>query len=302
MKKIILFCGAFVCALVNHIAFAQDDNDVFLNEIEQGKMVTARMLNENFNNLKNAINSLNLQLKEQRPPIKEQRPPIGAILLLASPKIPNGYILCDGRDLKITEYRELFSVIGTIWGGDGVSTFKIPDLRGVFPRFYDAGKGLDADRKFGQAQNDATRIPEHLSIQVAGTHAHAISKDEGHVHKTNDSGLHSHGNSVNGGHRHNVNGFDNVLKYDKKSTVKEMDDFDHPGTREPNLQYSEPMAEAGSHQHSIHDAGRHAHETLKGGLHSHESGKTGDHTHVLKGGDKETRPINHALYGFMRYE
>lgn len=44
--------------------------------------------------------------------------------------IPKGWMECDGRELKIMDYSTLYSVIGTIYGGDGASTFRIPDLRG----------------------------------------------------------------------------------------------------------------------------------------------------------------------------
>ena len=43
---------------------------------------------------------------------------------------PGGAMICDGRTLLISEYPELYSAIGTIYGGDGVTTFDIPDLRG----------------------------------------------------------------------------------------------------------------------------------------------------------------------------
>jgi microcystin-dependent protein len=43
---------------------------------------------------------------------------------------PVNWVPCDGRSLPISEYSELFAVIGTIYGGDGVDNFAVPDLRG----------------------------------------------------------------------------------------------------------------------------------------------------------------------------
>ncbi len=53
-----------------------------------------------------------------------------------------GWALCDGRTLPISGYTTLYSLIGTTFGGDGVSTFGIPDLRGAVAVGTGQGKGL----------------------------------------------------------------------------------------------------------------------------------------------------------------
>jgi microcystin-dependent protein len=55
---------------------------------------------------------------------------LGEIRMFAGPKIPPGWALCDGQLLSIFDYPELYSLIGTRYGGDGMSTFAVPDLRG----------------------------------------------------------------------------------------------------------------------------------------------------------------------------
>ena len=63
--------------------------------------------------------------------------PTGNIAPFAGPaeNIPDGWMLCDGRELSRTEYQRLYDVIGVAWGtGDGATTFNIPDLRGMFLR------------------------------------------------------------------------------------------------------------------------------------------------------------------------
>jgi len=57
-------------------------------------------------------------------------PILGEIRFFAGPKIPTGWHACDGSTVSVQTYQALFSLIGTIYGGDGVSTFGLPDLRG----------------------------------------------------------------------------------------------------------------------------------------------------------------------------
>ncbi|WNC13646.1 tail fiber protein [Brevibacillus brevis] len=58
---------------------------------------------------------------------------IGEIRLFAGNYAPPGWALCDGRLIPIAQNTELFSLIGTNYGGDGVNTFALPDLRGRIP-------------------------------------------------------------------------------------------------------------------------------------------------------------------------
>lgn len=74
--------------------------------------------------------------------------PPGAILPFAGPtnNIPQGWLLCDGAPLSRAQYSGLFNVIQVAWGtGDQVSTFNLPDLRGLFLRGVDLGAGRDPD-------------------------------------------------------------------------------------------------------------------------------------------------------------
>ena len=56
---------------------------------------------------------------------------IGSIGLFAGGIEPKGWTLCDGKILSIAEYFPLYSIIGTTYGGDGIVTFAVPDLRGT---------------------------------------------------------------------------------------------------------------------------------------------------------------------------
>ena len=55
---------------------------------------------------------------------------------------PNGWMFCDGQLLPISENEVLFQLLGTTYGGDGQSTFALPDLRGRAPMHMGTGPGL----------------------------------------------------------------------------------------------------------------------------------------------------------------
>ena len=55
---------------------------------------------------------------------------VGEIKVLAGSGIPPGWAACDGQILEINDYRSLYSVLGSTYGGDGKTTFALPDLRG----------------------------------------------------------------------------------------------------------------------------------------------------------------------------
>lgn len=59
--------------------------------------------------------------------------PIGTIVMWATSTPPEGWLLCNGKEVSRTAYLELFKVLGTSVGAAGSSSFKIPDLSGRFP-------------------------------------------------------------------------------------------------------------------------------------------------------------------------
>jgi len=69
-------------------------------------------------------------------------PFIGEIKTLGFSFPPQGYMLCQGQTLSISMYNALFSLLGTTYGGDGVSTFCLPDLRGRIAIGMGQGPGL----------------------------------------------------------------------------------------------------------------------------------------------------------------
>jgi microcystin-dependent protein len=91
-----------------------------------------------------------------------QLAPPGMFGEFAMPTAPSGWLACDGSAVSRTTYAALFAAIGTTWGaGDNVSTFNVPDARGVVLRGLDNGRGIDVGRAFGTLQQDALRSHTH---------------------------------------------------------------------------------------------------------------------------------------------
>ena len=69
-------------------------------------------------------------------------PYMGEIRMVAFNFAPVGWALCNGQTMNIAQYSALFALLGTIYGGDGVRTFQLPDLQGRVPLHAGAGGGL----------------------------------------------------------------------------------------------------------------------------------------------------------------
>ncbi|WP_245317966.1 tail fiber protein [Ensifer sp. 1H6] len=89
-------------------------------------------------------------------------------------RVPTGWQACDGSLLSIAEYETLYTLIGTTYGGDGVSTFAVPDLRGRVPLHWGNGQGL-TPRVLGQVGGSesvtllSTQLPSHSHPMFATT-------------------------------------------------------------------------------------------------------------------------------------
>jgi microcystin-dependent protein len=70
------------------------------------------------------------------------QPYVGEIRMFGGNFPPAGWMFCEGQLLPISENETLFNLIGTTYGGDGQSTFALPDLRGRFPIHMGSGPGL----------------------------------------------------------------------------------------------------------------------------------------------------------------
>jgi len=93
---------------------------------------------------------------------------------------PSGWLERDGSELSRETYADLFAVIGTTHGaGDGVTTFKLPDDRGLFERNWDNGAGIDSGRVFGSYQGDDIKSHNHTYISSPGSNTISGGYDSG---------------------------------------------------------------------------------------------------------------------------
>jgi microcystin-dependent protein len=97
-------------------------------------------------------------------------PYLGEIRLFASNFAPDGWALCNGQLLPISQNTALFSVIGTTYGGDGQTTFALPDFQDRVPIHQGEGLGL-SPYVIGQSGGAATVT---LTTAQLPTHVHPI--------------------------------------------------------------------------------------------------------------------------------
>lgn len=96
-------------------------------------------------------------------------PFLGEVRMFGGNFAPVGWVLCDGRLLSIAENDALYTLLGTTYGGDGQSTFGVPDLRGRSPIHMGQGPGL-SNRTLGEMPGS-----EAVSLTVAQLPAHTHS-------------------------------------------------------------------------------------------------------------------------------
>ena len=108
---------------------------------------------------------------------------IAEIKLFGGNWAPRNWALCQGQLLAISQYQALFSIIGTIYGGDGRTTFGLPDTRGRVAMGQGFGPGLTSrqiGQRFGTETNTLTtpQMPSHNhSVGLRGETALADSKN-----------------------------------------------------------------------------------------------------------------------------
>jgi microcystin-dependent protein len=98
-------------------------------------------------------------------------PYVGEIRAFGFSFAPSGWAFCNGQSMSIAEFQTLYAVIGTIYGGDGVNTFNLPNLQGNVPMHWGNGPG-GFNTTIGQVQGTPT-----VTLTVAQTpqHLHTIT-------------------------------------------------------------------------------------------------------------------------------
>lgn len=193
---------------------------------------------------------------------------------------PTGYLKANGAAVLRTDFPRLFARIGTTFGaGDGFSTFNLPDVRGIFVRGLDEGAGINPGRTLGSREQSQNLSHAHTaSTDLQGLHNHSLnitaSGQHGHTGTAQQAGEHTHPTTVGGTYAFAGNDLAGLT----------------PGNK--------PTGSAGAHSHSlaIDPNGQHTHtgDTSYGGQHGHA-------VYINASGGNESRPINIALLGCIKY-
>jgi len=96
---------------------------------------------------------------------------IGQILMFAGNFAPRDWALCDGQLISISQNQSLFAIVGTTYGGDGRTTFALPDLRGRAPTHAGNGPGL-SEMRLGQHGGSETNT---LKENQMPSHTHNVT-------------------------------------------------------------------------------------------------------------------------------
>jgi microcystin-dependent protein len=101
-------------------------------------------------------------------------PFLGEIRIFSGNFAPRGWALCDGQLLSIQQYAALFSLLGTYYGGNGTSTFGLPDLRGRVTIHQGQGQGLSPYVVGQMAGGESVtllqgQMPQHNHVVSANT-------------------------------------------------------------------------------------------------------------------------------------
>lgn len=109
---------------------------------------------------------------------------IGEIRIVGFNFAPVGWATCDGQLMSIAQNNALFALIGTTYGGDGVNTFALPDLRSRIPVHQGQGSGLSS---YALGQNGGVESVT-VTINQLPTHTHAASAARGPGHISEPEG------------------------------------------------------------------------------------------------------------------
>ncbi len=113
-------------------------------------------------------------------------PFLGQIIMFAGNFAPAGYAFCDGQLMAVSQNDALFSLLGTIYGGDGRTTFGLPDLRGRAPLHMGQGPGLTNRPLGGKGGSEKVslgenQLPSHTHTVMGSTDQGALNAPAGQV-------------------------------------------------------------------------------------------------------------------------
>jgi microcystin-dependent protein len=114
-------------------------------------------------------------VKRSEASIQGIEPMLGEIMLFAGNFAPKGWAFCNGQLLPINQNQALFSLLGTTYGGNGQTSFALPDLRDRVPIHFGQGLGL-SNRTLGERAGETAHT---LLLTELASHSHAIQASSG---------------------------------------------------------------------------------------------------------------------------
>ncbi len=111
-------------------------------------------------------------------------PFVGEVRMFAGNFAPRGWAFCDGQLLAVSQNDALFSLLGTIYGGDGRTTFGLPDMRGRLAIHAGSGPGLSPRRLGAKAGSEN----ETLTVNQLPSHTHDVHASNAAGSSTNPTG------------------------------------------------------------------------------------------------------------------
>lgn len=113
-------------------------------------------------------------------------PYVGEIRMFGGNFAPYGWLFCNGQEVPISEYDTLFSLIGTTYGGDGQTTFALPNLQGRIPVGQGRSPGSGTTYMMGQLAGTES-VTLQSSQLPAHTHPVAASSQAGTAHSPSNA-------------------------------------------------------------------------------------------------------------------
>ena len=100
---------------------------------------------------------------------------------------PKGWALCNGQVLPINQNQALFSLVGTFYGGNGITTFALPNLQGSVP--FHVGGGFALGQVGGEQSVilNQSQLPSHTHVPIASTNAASAKDPSGALWATGNS-------------------------------------------------------------------------------------------------------------------
>ena len=145
--------------------------------------------------------------KEEEKPVYDQTGFLGEVKMFAGNFAPRGWALCEGQILAISSNTALFSILGTTYGGDGRTTFALPDLRGRVPVGPGSGPGLSTYRLGQKTGAERTSLTvSNIPGMVFGIQAFEASELKSSDIKKGTSAILTTGSEPNANFKTTING------------------------------------------------------------------------------------------------